>query len=31
MYSPSYNKGIGLGHVCIVVAVLALLTLATQL
>lgn len=31
MYSNSYSKGIGLGHVCVVVVLLAVITLATQL
>ena len=31
MYTSSYNKGFGLGQVCVVVALLAVLTLVTQL
>lgn len=31
MFSPSYNKGFGLGHVCVIVALLAVVTIATQL
>lgn len=31
MFSSSYNKGVGLGYVCIAVALLAVITFATQL
>ena len=31
MFSSSFSKGFGLGHVCLVVAILAIVTFATQL